>query len=268
MNNAPIGVFDSGVGGLSVLREIRRVLPGEQLLYVADSGHAPYGDRSSEFIQQRSADVVAFLSGAGAKAVLVACNTATAVAAHTLRSRFAFPIIAMEPAVKPAAAITKSGVIGILATSQTIASEKFARLVELHGRNVRVLPQACPGLVERVEKGELDHPDTETLIARYLAPLLDQGADTLVLGCTHYPFISAAIGRAAGPAVTLVDPAIAVARELQRRLTAGALLSAEGSAGAEQFWTSGSSTDAQRVIGQLWGRSVEVHVLPEKLAAA
>jgi glutamate racemase len=130
MNSAPVGVFDSGVGGLSVLREIRHALPGEHLLYVADSAYAPYGDRPGDVIQQRSERVVAFLAETGAKAVVVACNTATAVSVSGLRSRFGFPIVAIEPALKPAAAITKSGIVGILATSQTLASEKFSRLVE------------------------------------------------------------------------------------------------------------------------------------------
>jgi glutamate racemase len=258
MNSAPIGVFDSGVGGLSVLRAVRHALPGESLLYVADSAYAPYGDKSEDYIQQRSQNMVAFLADAGAKAVVVACNTATAVAIQGLRSRFPFPIVAIEPAVKPAAALTKSGVIGILATSQTLASEKFSRLVEQHGRGVRVLLQPCPGLVEQVEKGELDGARTQSLLSRYVSPLLEQGADTLVLGCTHYPFLIDAIIRMAGSRVTLVDPAVAVAMELQRRLAGSRLLSSVEATGTEQFWTSGAPATVQTVIRQLWAGNVEV----------
>ncbi len=265
-NDAPIGVFDSGVGGLSVLREIRNALPRENLLYVADSGFAPYGDRPAEFIQRRAESIVEFFADAGAKAVVVACNTATAVAVQALRARFAFPIVAIEPAVKPAAEMTRSGVIGILATSQTLASENFSRLVERHGKGVEVLQQPCPGLVEQVEKVELAGPTTEALVARYVQPLLDRGADTIVLGCTHYPFLISAIRAIAGPNVALIDPAVAVARELKRRLEAGALLSLDGQ-GTEQFWTSGSPAVAQEVIEQLWSAAVEVLALPSSLSA-
>jgi glutamate racemase len=267
MNDAPIGVFDSGVGGLSVLREIRSALPRENLIYVADSGFAPYGDRPSKFIQQRAEAIVEFLGSVGAKAIVVACNTATAVTIQTLRSRFTFPIIAIEPAVKPAAEITRSGVIGILATSQTLSSESFSRLVEKYGKGVQVLLQPCPGLVEQVEKAELDGPKTEALVVRYVAPLLDRGADTVVLGCTHFPFLSSMIRSVAGPNVSLIDPAVAVARELQRRLKTSELLSLNGSPGTEQFWTSGAPDRVQPVVGQLWVRNVEVCSLPSALSA-
>jgi glutamate racemase len=267
VNSAPIGVFDSGVGGLSVLGAIRSALPAENLFYVADSGFAPYGDRPGKFIQQRAEAIVGFFAGIGAKAIVVACNTATAVAIQTLRSRFTFPIIAIEPAVKPAAELTRSGVIGILATSQTLASESFSGLVEKYGKGVQVLLQPCPGLVEQVEKAELNGPRTEALVVRYVAPLLDRGADTLVLGCTHFPFLSAVIGAVAGPGVSLLDPAVAVARELQRRLKLSELLSHDTSLGTEQFWTSGAPGKVQATVGQLWARKVEVRSLPSALSA-
>jgi glutamate racemase len=262
MRKSPIGVFDSGVGGLSVLREIRAALPGEDLHYVADSGFAPYGDRPSEFILQRAEAIVDFFISQKVKAIVVACNTATAVAVQTLRARHTQIIVAMEPAVKPAAAITKSGIIGILATSRTLASESFSRLTERHGQGVQVLLQACPGLVEQVEKAELSGPATEALITRYVASLRARGADTLVLGCTHYPFLSPVIQTVAGPEVAVIDPSAAVARELQRRLQSGELLSSQGKVGTEQFWTSGVPTQVQPVLVQLWGRTVEVSVLP------
>ena len=259
---AAIGVFDSGVGGLSVLREIRAALPFEDLLYVADSGAAPYGDRPREFILERAEIIVEFFIARRVKAIVVACNTATAVAIQTLRSRHAVPIVAIEPAVKPAAAQSRSGVIGILATSQTLASEKFSRLAQQHGQGVRVLTQACPGLVEQVEKGELHGSATSALVEAYLAPLLAAGADTIVLGCTHYPFLLEMIRAAAGPEVMVIDPAAAVARELRRRLDAGGLLHGGGSDATERFWSSGATRDVAPVMAKLWERDITVEPLP------
>ena len=267
MKGAPIGVFDSGVGGLSVLREIRNALPQEDLLYVADSGAAPYGDRPSEFIEKRAGAIVEFLLGERVKAVVVACNTATAVAIQALRSRFTIAIVAIEPAVKPATELTRSGVVGILATSQTLASESFSRLTEKYGKGVQILLQPCPGLVELVEKGELDGPRTEALIVRYISPLLERGADTIVLGCTHYPFLSSTIRAVAGPTVCVIDPAVAVARELCRRLKTSELLSCKVSPAIERFWTSGAPKQVQPVVAKLWGRNVEIHSLPPPFSA-
>jgi len=261
----PIGVFDSGVGGLSVLREIRRELPFEDLLYVADSGFAPYGDRPAEFIRQRATAIVDYLESRRAKAVVVACNTATGVAVDHLRASRSTPIIAIEPAVKPAAAETRSGVVGVLATSQMLASTRFERLVSTYGADVDVLVQACPGLVEQVEQGDLSGPDTRALVERYVRPLIERGADTLVLGCTHYPFLAPLIQAAAGSTVTLIDPAVAVAREVRRRLTASDLLAPEGRHSTEEFWTSGRPAAVQPVIAQLWGREIEVHSLPSQV---
>lgn len=164
----PVGVFDSGVGGLAILREIRHELPGEDLLYVADSGHAPYGDKSTALIEERSLAIAEFLVSQHAKALVVACNTATGVAIKALRARFQVPIVAMEPAVKPAAAHTRSGVIGVLATSRTIASDNFARLHERFGSEVKILMQACPGLVEQVEAGNLSGDRTRALVEQYV----------------------------------------------------------------------------------------------------
>jgi glutamate racemase len=258
----PIGVFDSGVGGLSVLREIRRELPGEDLLYVADSGHAPYGDKSTELIEARSIAIVEFLLSQHAKAIVVACNTATGVAIQTLRARFSVPIIAMEPAVKPAAATTRSRVIGVLATSRTIASDNFAKLHERFGADVKILMQACPGLVEQVETGDLSGDKTRALVGQYVLPLLAQGADTLVLGCTHYPFLAPLIQEIAGSAVQIIDPSAAIARELRRRLANADLLSTLGSAGAERFWSSAATRKTKQVIAQLWRGDVELLSLP------
>ena len=258
----PIGVFDSGVGGLSVLRDIRRELPGEDLLYVADSGHAPYGNKPRRLIEARAIAIAEFLLSRHAKAIVVACNTATGAAVESLRARFSVPIIAMEPAVKPAAAHTRTGVIGVLATSGTLSSSNFAKLHERFGAKVEILVQACPGLVEQVEAGDLSGGKTRALIEQYLVPLLAQQADTIVLGCTHYPFLAPLIQEIAGPTVAIIDPAAAVARELRRRLSMSNLLSAENHNGTEQFWSSAAPDFAQPVIAQLWGMDIELLSLP------
>jgi len=259
----PIGVFDSGVGGLSVLHEIRRELPNEDLLYVADSGHAPYGDKPAGLIEARSIAIAEFLVSRHAKAIVVACNTATGVAIKALRARFPLPIIAMEPAVKPAAAHTRSGVIGVLATSRTIASDNFAKLHERFGAGVKILMQACPGLVEQVEAGKLRDDKTRALVEQFVLPLLNQGADTLVLGCTHYPFLAALIREVAGTSVTIIDPSAAIARELRRRLASAALLSTQPRAGTVRFWSSTKADTTQRVISKLWETDIELQRLPD-----
>lgn len=264
-----IGVFDSGVGGLSVLREIRQRLPGEDLHYVADSAFAPYGDRSAAYIEARTQAIAQFLLTKNAKALVVACNTATGVAVSALREQISIPIVAIEPAIKPAVAQTRSGVVGVLATRQTVDSESVSRLLAAHGRDVRVLLQACPGLVELVEKGALDTPQTRSLLATYITPLIKQGADTLVLGCTHYPFLSHLIQEIAGPQVQIIDPAPAVALQLQRRLaTDGLLQTQDCEVGGEPvkgntvFWTSGSLVQASAIMSALWGHAVRAQALP------
>jgi glutamate racemase len=253
----PIGIFDSGVGGVSVLREVRRCLPAEDIVYVADSAHAPYGDKPAEFIRQRSLIISDFLIARGAKALVVACNTATGIAVDELRRRHALPIVAIEPAIKPAMSLTQTGVVGVLATSQTLASERFGTLVqrlraEMPG--VEAVTQACPGLVEQIEKGQTAG-ETRALVAHYLEPLLAAGADTIVLGCTHYPLIAGTIQSVAGPGVRLVDPAEAVARELRRRLDERGLLAPADRAGTLRYCTSGL---ASQLFEQLSRLGVEV----------
>jgi glutamate racemase len=256
----PIGVFDSGVGGLSVLLEIRRELPDEDLIYVADSAYAPYGEKTTEEIQERAFRIVEFLLDRRAKAIVVACNTATGVAVEALRERWPLPFVAIEPAVKPAAAATRTGIVGVLATRQTIASPRFARLAETWANGARILAQPCPGLVEQIERGELHSSATSSLIESCVRPLIDQGADTLVLGCTHYPFVTEAISRIAGPGVSLIDPAAAVARELRRRLTEASLLTATGR-GNVSFWTSGAPAHLTAMLGALGIEAGQVSAL-------
>ena len=255
---SPIGIFDSGVGGLSVLREIRRELPHESLLYVADSGHAPYGDRPAAFIQERSVAVTRALVERGAKAVVVACNTATGAAVDVLRQTFSLPIVAIEPAVKPAAATTRSGVVGVMATSVTLSSTNLLRLVGQYPAPGGTEMQACPGLVEQVERGDLDSPATRALIERYVRPLVGKGADTIVLGCTHYAFLEPAIREVAGAGVAVIDPAPAVARELRRRLSSASILAPDDAVATETYLTTGDAAQASRVMSLLLGRSVKV----------
>lgn len=256
LSSSGVGVFDSGVGGISVLKHIRADLPQENLLYCADSLYTPYGNKSPEQIRQRSVALTQFLLDQGAKAIVVACNTATAAAVTTLREHFSVPVVGMEPAVKPAVAATKSGVIGVMATVGTLKSAQFAALLANYGKGVDVVTQACHGLVECVERGELDAPATRELVLRYLEPLLAQGADTIVLGCTHYPFVRHLIEQEAGPGVVIIDTGAAVARQLQRRLAELDLLGVAG--GQEAFWTSGDPDQAAPVISRLWNKQVSV----------
>jgi glutamate racemase len=258
---SPIGVFDSGVGGLSVLREIRRELPADDLLYVADTANAPYGDRDAAFIRERALAIVSRLVEEQVKAVVVACNTATGLAVDALRQRYDLPIVAIEPAVKPAALQTRSGVIGVLATTQTLASERFSKLVSTHASDVIVLTQPSPGLVERVEAGDLSSDQTRMLVARYVAPIVARGADSIVLGCTHFPFLRRVIEDVAGPAVNIIDPAVAVARELRRRLDAAGLLAPGSHRGTERVWTTGPPEKARDVVVALWGAPVDVSLV-------
>jgi glutamate racemase len=255
-----LGVFDSGVGGLSVLRAIREALPAEHLVYVADSGHAPYGDKSENYITARTLAIGRWLAAQGVKGITVACNTATVVAVQALRAQVQVPVVAIEPAIKPAVSLTRSGMVGVLATQQTVQSASVARLCAQHGGDTRILLQACPGWVEQVERAELDGPQTEALLQRDIAPLLAQGADTLVLGCTHYPFLREAIARIAGPEVTLIDPAQAVARELVRRL-GPQVRAADGPAGQVHFLTTGDVAQVRPVIARLWAADANVQPL-------
>ncbi len=257
-----IGVFDSGVGGLSVLRAIRAALPHERLVYVADSGHAPYGDQSEAHITQRTLTVGHWLAAQGVKALTIACNTATVVAAKSLRAQTHLPVVAIEPAIKPAMAMTRTGVVGVLATRQTVQSTAVARLVEMYGGDKRIVLQACPGWVEQVERADLHSAETEALLRQFIAPLLAEGADTLVLGCTHYPFLRDSLQRVAGDAVTLLDPAEAVARELARRLTEQGRLADATTPGPVHFLTSGDVAQAQLVMSHLWGEPLTVLSLP------
>jgi glutamate racemase len=231
------------------------------LIYVADSAHVPYGDKSPAYIEQRSLALTSFLIEQGADAIVIACNTATAAAAASLRSQFNIPIVGMEPAVKPAVAATQSGVVGVLATIGTLESARFAALLEKYAGKVEIVTQGCPGLVEQVEQGELSSALTRELIKRYTEPLLARGADTLILGCTHYPFLAPLISETVGTNITLVDTGAAVARHLQRRMQTELPGRTSGEASA-QFFTSGNAAQATRIMSVLWGSTVSATQLP------
>ena len=216
---AAVGVFDSGVGGLTVFAEIRRMAPELPLVYLADQAWAPYGERSLTAVRRRSVAVTEMLIGRGCEPIVVACNSASAAALHHLRD--AFPhnrFVGMEPAVKPAASQTQRGVIGVLATSATFQGELYASVVDRHANGTEIVEQACPGLADAIERLGPEHADTIDLLDRYMAPLTAAGIDTLVLGCTHYPFLMEAIERLAGPTIRVIDPAPAVARQAMRLL--------------------------------------------------
>ena len=214
-----IGVFDSGVGGLSVLREILKVLPGQDYVYYADNANCPHGEKTRELIIDRARKITETLKDKGAEIIVVACNTATAAAISTLRKEYEIPFIGMEPAVKPAVRDTKTGVIGVLATAGTLKAQKYIDTRERFADNVTVVEHVGKGFVELVESGKTSGPEAEAIVASSLKPLLDAGADTIVLGCTHYPFLSDCIRKTAeqlcpGREIEIIDPAPAVARHL------------------------------------------------------
>jgi glutamate racemase len=265
-NDAPVGIFDSGLGGLSVLRHIRAALPHEHLVYVADTGFAPYGDKSQDVVAERSLAVTRFLLEHGVKAMVVACNTATVSAVKVMRETFPdLPIVGVEPGLKPAAAVTRSGKVGVLATERTLAGAKFLQLRDqvTEATGAHFLLQPCRGLVDQIELGDTEA--TRALLVRYVTPLLEQGADTLVLGCTHYPLVRAAIEDvilATGARdVTLVDTGDAVTRQLVRLLDAGQLLrpASSGTPGTLVAYTSASATALSAAFNSLIGIDPPVH---------
>ena len=252
LDTRPIGLFDSGVGGLSVMREIVRQLPHEDVLYFADSAHCPYGAKSPSEIQRLSRGIVRFLLDQGVKLIAVACNTASAAALSYLRDLFDVPIVGMVPAVKPAASLTDSGVVGVIATEATFQGALFAEVTAQFAANVKVITQVCPGLVEMVERGETDTEEMERLLRTYLEPLLAAGIDTLVLGCTHYPFLMPLMRRIVGEEVAIIEPSPAIARQVRRVLTERDLLNPAGE-GGKRFFTSGDPALFARLVKGLLG---------------
>jgi glutamate racemase len=260
-DQASIGVLDSGMGGISVLNEMRELLPRERFIYVADSGHMPYGPKPPEDIQARCNMIVRFLIERGVKALVVACNTATAVAVEQLRAPLSVPILGMEPAVKPASAATKCRVVGVLATSGMLGSARFAALLDRFADGIQVITQPAPELVLLVEAGDLDGEKTRAACEAAVRPILDNGADVIVHGCTHFPFLKPVIADIAGPNVIQIDSGAAVARRLDSVLTSHGLI-ATGTIGSAKFFTSGDVTKANAVVRRLYGRAT-VQTLPD-----
>jgi len=250
----PIAVIDSGVGGLSVWREVVALLPAESTVYLADQAHLPYGPRSIEEIRRFVIAITESLLGLGAKLIVVACNTASGAALTALREMFpGVPFVGMEPAVKPAVERTRSGVVGVLATPTTFQGDLYRRLADRFGKSVAIHTQTCPGLVEAIECGEADSPQTEALLKGCLAPLIGRGIDQLVLGCTHYPFASDVIATIVGSGVGIIDPAPAVARQVRRVLGTIGALAPEHDAAGHVFVTTGSAGEFAEQLTNLIG---------------
>jgi glutamate racemase len=250
----PIGLFDSGVGGLSVLRAIRQQMPAQPVIYFGDQAHVPYGVRSLEEVRAFSTAVTRFLLQQGAGLIVVACNTASAAALHPLRQAFpGVPFVGMEPAVKPAAETTQRGVVGVLATPATFQGQLYASVVERFAQGVTIFQDTCPGLVAEIEKGNLGGAETRAILERALQPMIAAGIDTVVMGCTHYPFVIPLIEDISGPSVRVIDPAPAVARQAGRLLAQRGWL-AEGNVPARtRFITSGDPQTMAALLPVLIG---------------
>lgn len=258
--DAPIGIFDSGIGGLSVFREVRSLLPSESIVYFADSIHLPYGDKPIEVIRNYTFEVARFLMRYPVKVVVIACNTASAAALHALRE--AFPqvyFVGMEPAIKPAVERTHTGKIGVLATVATFQGALFRSVVDRFAGDKEVLAQPCPGLVQQIEAGKWNDPETEKMLRGWLEPMVAAGIDRLVLGCTHYPFVSNLIQHIIGPQVELIDPAPAVARQVKRILENAGWLRHPGGMGGNQYYTTGSTEAFDQIAAGLGFHEVHSH---------
>ncbi len=249
-----IGLFDSGVGGLSVMREVRRRLPAEDLVYFADSAHCPYGAKPVKVIRGRAFAICDFLVEHGVKLIVIASNTTSAAALEAVREKYSIPVIGVEPAVKPAAAATVNGKIGVIATGVTLIGERFDSLVKRFGKGLQIFTQPCPGLVEIVESGSWDNVETEKLVGGYLNKLLARGVDTIILGCTHYPFLRPVIEKLAGSDIKVIDSGEGVARQVARVLENEHLRQDPESTGDETFFTSGDPGLVEPVMRILWGK--------------
>ncbi len=259
----PIGFFDSGVGGLSVVKEVQGLMPSEDILYFADSAWAPYGGRRETDVRGRCALIARELVQRDCKALVIACNTATAAAASSLRQIYRIPVVGMEPAVKPAVQATRNNRVGVLATVGTLKSARFAALLERFQKEVHVVTQPCPGLVELVERGEFDAPETSALCEKYCQPLMEAGVDVVVLGCTHYPWLRGILASIFGPEVSLIETGRAVAERLAARLEFSKLRSDRINTGSLVVYTTGSADHTQALlrIMQLNGSVESMHRL-------
>jgi glutamate racemase len=251
---APIGIFDSGVGGLSVLKAVRLQLPNEPVIYLADQAHVPYGPRPLVEVRSFAEGITRYLLSQHAKIIVVACNAASAAALQHLRQAFPeIPFVGMEPAVKPAAERTQSGIVGVLATPATFQGALYASVVERFAQEVTLLQDTCPGLVAQIEAGQLDAPETRRILEDALRPMLARGIDTVVLGCTHYPFIIPLIEEIAGAGVRVIDPAPAVARQVGRVLEAHGLLNPSPEPAEVRYTTTGDTRQLAALLPHLVG---------------
>lgn len=257
--SAAVGVFDSGVGGLSVLRAIRGLIPSQPLLYFGDQAHVPYGPRSLEEVRTFSEEITRFLLRRGAKLIVVACNTASAAALQHLRQVFPdVPFVGMEPAVKPAAERSQTHRVGVLATPATFQGALYASVVERFASGTTLFQDACPGLVQEIEAGRLDGSKTRRILEMALRPMLENNIDTVVLGCTHYPFVIPLIQEITGPSVQVIDPAPAIARQTQRLLEKHDWLSRGKRKSRLSFFTSGSPETFTALLPMLMGENAPV----------
>ncbi len=245
---APIGMFDSGIGGLTVWKEVNQLLPNESIIYYADNAHYPYGPKSQSTIQQFCNRIVDFLLAKDCKLIVVACNTATAAAITHLRQHYCIPFVGMEPAVKPAALHTKTGKIGILATQGTLAGALFQETSRKFAQDVEVYIQIGTGLIAIVEENRIHEPASIELLRSYIMPMVEKGADHIVLGCTHYPFLQAIIEDMVGPEITILNPAPAVAKQVKRLLEINDLLAANDQVAEYIFHASGKAIDWNGVL--------------------
>ena len=257
-NTQPIGIFDSGVGGLSIAKCIAEHLPNEKLIYVADSAHAPYGDIEIVMIEQRVNLIADWLMSQNCKAIVIACNTATVNAIDQLRARLSIPIIGVEPAIKPAALASKNKKIAILATQATAANQRFLALVEKYKNGAEVIIQPCPGLVELIEQGKINSLEFINLLTSYLTPLQAQQVDTIVLGCTHYPFAVDAIKKVVGANVTIVETALPVTKQLSHQLNLHHIAASTPSAHNPCFYSSLANEQQTQLFSQLWQKNITV----------
>jgi len=246
-----LALFDSGVGGLSVAREIRRALPSEDLLYVADTAYCPYGDRPDAEVRERALAVGRYLAGAGAKLIVVACNTATGAALEDLRSAVSVPVVGLEPAVKIAARVTRARRVGVMATTSTVRSERLARLIRDHAQGIEVVSVPCPGLADLVEEGNLDDGHLDGRLQDLTRPLREAQVDAVVLGCTHYAFVAPALARVMGPGVELVDSAPAIARRVESLLRQAGRLALDGN-GSLRVLKTGRPEKVGTAVERLW----------------
>jgi glutamate racemase len=277
-NNQPIGIFDSGVGGLSIAKSIQQFLPHENIVYIADSAYAPYGEKPEEIIRERVDYIADNLLKHHVKAIVIACNTATVNAIQHLRSRLDVPIIGVEPAIKPAALITNTKKIAVLVTQATARNDRLSELIDLHAQGVEVLIQPCPGLVELIEQGKINSEQCDILLKRYIEPLIVAGIDTLILGCTHYPFLidkitaiinnktnalSDPLSKNAQKKIVIMQTAIPVTSQLTRQLIEHGICADNQQQANYQFFSSNHSPNdhlnQEVLFSQLWQKSITLN---------